>query len=145
MPAYPTCTTDPLRRCCPYQEQEALVKELTEVLQRQKTRVRALQKERAELSAQLATYHPAEQEKLRAEVGTLRERIGELASLKVSLMKPHCCRLCFVIARLSLLYASCAIQACVLRSCCFPHSDRQLVIVDNRVCEHTCCWLRLLH
>ena len=65
------------------QEQEALVKELTEVLQRQKTRVNALQKERAELSAQLTSYHPAEQDKLRAEVGTLRERIGELAGLKV--------------------------------------------------------------
>ena len=67
------------------------MKELTEVLQRQKTRVSALQKERAELSAQLAMYHPAEQDKLRAEVATLRERIGELASLKVSLMKPHRC------------------------------------------------------
>ena len=59
------------------------MKELTEVLQRQKTRVNALQKEHAELSAQLTSYHPAEQDKLRAEVGTLRERIGELAGLKV--------------------------------------------------------------
>lgn len=65
------------------QEQEALVKELAEMLKRQKIRVNALQKERAELSAQLTSYHPVEQDKLRAEVGTLRERIGELAGLKV--------------------------------------------------------------
>ena len=72
------------------QEQEALVKELTEVLQRQKTRVAALQKERAEQSAQLAAYQPAEQDKLRAEMNTLRERVGELAGIKVS--KLLCCR-----------------------------------------------------
>ena len=65
------------------QEQESLVKELTEVLQRQKTRVAALQKDRAELSAQLAAYQPAEQDKLRAEMNTLRERVGELAGIKV--------------------------------------------------------------
>ena len=59
------------------------MKELTEVLQRQKTRVAALQKDRAEMSAQLAAYQPAEQDKLRAEMGTLRERVGELAGIKV--------------------------------------------------------------
>ena len=67
------------------QEQEALVKELTEVLQRQRTRVAALQKDRAEQSAQLAAYQPAEQDKLRAEMNTLRERVGELAGMKVIL------------------------------------------------------------
>lgn len=67
------------------QEQEALVKELTEVLQRQKTRVAALQKDRAEQGAQLAAYQPAEQDKLRAEMSTLRERVGELAGMKVNL------------------------------------------------------------
>ena len=65
------------------QEQEALLKELTEVLQRQKTRVAALQKDRAGMVAQLAAYQPAEQDKLRAEMGTLRERVGELAGIKV--------------------------------------------------------------
>ena len=69
------------------QEQEALVKELTEVLQRQKTRVAALQKDRAEQGAQLAAYQPAEQDKLRAEMNNLRERVGELAGIKVVL---HC-------------------------------------------------------
>lgn len=64
------------------QEQEGLVKELTEVLQRQKTRVAALQKERADMTAQLASYQPAEQDKLRAEMGSLRERVGELAGIK---------------------------------------------------------------
>lgn len=59
------------------------MKELTEVLQRQKTRVAALQKDRADMSAQLASYQPAEQDKLRAEMGTLRERVGELAGIKV--------------------------------------------------------------
>ena len=59
------------------------MKELTEVLQRQKTRVAALQKDRADISAQLATYQPAEQDKLRAEMGTLRERVGELSGIKV--------------------------------------------------------------
>lgn len=68
------------------QEQEALVKELTEVLQRQKTRVAALQKDRAEQAAQLAAYQPAEQDKLRAEMNTLRERVGELAGIKVMLV-----------------------------------------------------------
>ena len=67
------------------QEQEGLVKELTEVLQRQKTRVAALQKDRAEQGAQLAAYQPAEQDKLRAEMNTLRERVGELAGIKVIL------------------------------------------------------------
>ena len=65
------------------QEQEALLKELTEVLQRQKTRVAALQKDRAGMVSQLAAYQPAEQDKLRAEMGTLRERVGELAGIKV--------------------------------------------------------------
>ncbi|KAL3146280.1 hypothetical protein ABBQ32_002981 [Trebouxia sp. C0010 RCD-2024] len=65
-----------------HQEQESLVKELTEVLQRQKTRVAALQKDRAGMSAQLAAYQPAEQDKLRAEMNTLRERVGELAGIK---------------------------------------------------------------
>ena len=65
------------------QEQEALVKELTEVLQRRKTRVAALQKDRADMAAQLAAYQPAEQDRLRAELGTLRERVGELAGIKV--------------------------------------------------------------
>ena len=71
--------------CVLVQEQEVLVKELTEVLQRQKARVAALQKDRAEQSAQLAAYQPAEQDKLRAEMNTLRERVGELAGLKVSI------------------------------------------------------------
>lgn len=71
------------------QEQESLVKELTEVLQRQKTRVAAMQKDRAKLSAQLASYQPAEQDKLRAEMNTLRERVGELAGLKVGLANTH--------------------------------------------------------
>lgn len=61
------------------------MKELTEVLQRQKTRVAALQKDRAEQGAQLAAYQPAEQDKLRAEMSTLRERVGELAGMKVDL------------------------------------------------------------
>lgn len=69
-------------RCLVIQEQEGLVKELTEVLQRQKTRVAALQKERADMTAQLASYQPAEQDKLRTEMGTLRERVGELAGIK---------------------------------------------------------------
>ncbi len=68
--------------CHVFQEQEGLVKELTEVLQRQKTRVAALQKERGDMTAQLASYQPAEQDKLRAEMGTLRERVGQLASIK---------------------------------------------------------------
>lgn len=73
------------------QEQESLVKELTEVLQRQKTRVASLQKDRAELSAQLAAYQPAEHDKLRAEMNTLRERVGELAGIKVGLVyMPEC-------------------------------------------------------
>ena len=63
------------------------MKELTEVLQRQKTRVAALQKDRADMAAQLASYQPAEQDKLRAEMGTLRERVGELAGIKVSLTR----------------------------------------------------------
>ena len=63
-----------------------LVKELTEVLQRQKMRVAALQKDRGEQAAQLAAYQPAEQDKLRAEMNTLRERVGELAGIKVSCM-----------------------------------------------------------
>ena len=58
------------------------MKELTEVLQRQKTRVAALQKDRADMTAQLASYQPAEQDKLRAEMGSLRERVGELAGIK---------------------------------------------------------------
>lgn len=61
------------------------MKELTEVLQRQKTRVAALQKDRAGMSAQLAAYQPAEQDKLRAEMNTLRERVGELAGIKVGI------------------------------------------------------------
>ena len=70
--------------CLVNQEQEGLVKELTEVLQRQKTRVAALQKDRADMTAQLASYPPAEQDKLRAEMGTLRERVGQLAGIKAS-------------------------------------------------------------
>ncbi len=70
--------------CLVNQEQEGLVKELTEVLQRQKTRVAALQKDRADMTAQLASYQPAEQDKLRAEMGTLRERVGQLAGIKAS-------------------------------------------------------------
>ena len=68
--------------CLVIQEQEGLVKELTEVLQRQKTRVAALQKERGDMAAQLASYQPAEQDKLRAEMDTLRERVGQLAGIK---------------------------------------------------------------
>lgn len=108
------------------QEQDALVKELTEVLQRQKTRVSALQKERTEMSAQLATYHPAEQDKLRGEVGTLRERVRDLAGLKVRLKNSllpqskacaHCFSLptcCCVIHITNLLH--CTVQL-VLRTC----------------------------
>lgn len=65
------------------QEQENLIRELTDVVQRQKGRVAALQAERLELHSQLAAYCPAEQDKLRGEVGTLRERVGEMAALKV--------------------------------------------------------------
>ena len=65
------------------QEQENLIRELTEVVQRQKGRVAALQAERLELHSQLAAYCPAEQDKLRGEVGALRERVGEMAALKV--------------------------------------------------------------
>ncbi|DBA92094.1 TPA: hypothetical protein ACH3X1_015822 [Trebouxia sp. C0004] len=70
-----------------HQEQEGLVKELTEVLQRQKTRVAALQKDRVDMTAQLASYQPAEQDKLRAEMGTLRERVGQLAGIKDRLVQ----------------------------------------------------------
>ena len=70
------------KHCLVIQEQEGLVKELTEVLQRQKTRVAALQKERGDMAAQLASYQPAEQDKLRAEMDTLRERVGQLAGIK---------------------------------------------------------------
>ena len=60
------------------------MKEVTEMLHQQMPQIAALQKDRADISAQLATYQPAEQDKLRAEMGTLRERVGELSGIKVS-------------------------------------------------------------
>lgn len=95
------------------QEQEALVKELTEVLQRQKTRVAALQKDRAEQGAQLAAYQPAEQDKLRSEMSTLRERVGELAGMKVNLA----CVLFIAFTRLQILYVSCLAQSKEITCC----------------------------
>ena len=68
------------------QEQENLIRELTDVVQRQKGRVAALQVEQSELHSQLAAYSPAEQDKLRAEVGALQERVGEMAALKVGIL-----------------------------------------------------------
>ena len=65
------------------QEREGLVANLTDVAQRQKARLGALQAEKAELATRLAATHPQQVQRLQGEVAQLRETVGHLTAYKV--------------------------------------------------------------
>ena len=63
------------------QEREALVAELTDVVQRQRAKIGALARERAELAARPAA-DPAQLEALRAEAAALQDRLRSFTVAK---------------------------------------------------------------
>ena len=73
----------------PEQEKEVLAAELTEVAQRQRAKIGALARERAELAAR-PTADPAQLEALRSEAAALQERLVSFTAAKAGLLLPLC-------------------------------------------------------